>query len=38
MAYRVYAQVRSLRNEFAVQRLTDAELCFPLGVDRLFAA
>src|SRR5271157_957938 len=37
MAYRVYGQARSLRNELAVQRLADAELCFPLGVDRLRA-
>src|SRR5271157_5070482 len=37
MAYRVYGQTRSLHNELAVQRLADAELCFPLGVDRLRA-
>ena len=37
MAYRVYGQARSLRNELAVQRLADAELCFPLGADRLRA-
>ena len=37
MADGLDGQARSLRNEFAVQRLADAELCFPLGVDHLRA-